>query len=326
MTQQKEAGSPAYPDIPPEVTQPRALELIERAQIDMQITTARKYPRDLAKVKRQMLSFATLDEETAESCFYTLRRKDSDGGVKLIQGPSVRLAEIAVACYGNLRAASRVIDNDGKTVTSQGVCHDLENNTLISCEVKRRITDKRGRTYSEDMQVVTGNAANSIAVRNAIFKVIPGALIKPVFEAAKGVAIGTASTLTQRRAKILKRLDSMGVDQARILSALGKSSVENIGVEDLETLIGIGTAIRDGDTTIEEAFPALSLTEAARAGQAIAEDKIAALRSVAEQIPTADSAEPLGEASTAEQAPEFASVTAPAPARPAKLTFGRRIL
>lgn len=229
---------------------PQALELIQRAEIDMQIATAKKYPRDLAKVKRRMLDFATLDEETAESCFYTLSRSG-----KTIQGPSVRLAEIAVACYQNLRAASRVIDNNGRTITCQGACHDLENNTLISVEVQRRITDRNGKTYNEDMQVVAGNAGNSIAFRNAVFKVVPGALLKPVYEAAKRVAVGDASTLTTRRAKIISRLNSMQVDTQRILSKIGKSSVENIGLEDLEVLIGLGTAIKDGDTTVDESFP-----------------------------------------------------------------------
>jgi len=232
-----------------EIIQPQALELIERAQIDMQISTAKKYPRDLAKVKRRMLDFATLDEETAESCFYTLTREG-----KSIQGPSVRLAEIAVSCYGNLRAASRIVDNDGKTITAQGVCHDLENNTLISVEVKRRITKRDGKTFSDDMQVVAGNAANSIAFRNAVFKVIPGALTKPVYEAAKAVAVGDASKLATRRAKIIQRLNSMQVTTDRILARLGKSSVENVGLEDLELLIGLGTAIKDGDTTVDEAF------------------------------------------------------------------------
>ena len=234
-----------------EVITSSTMELIQRAEIDMQIATAKRYPRDLAVVKKKMLSFATLDEETAESCFYTLPR---DG--KTIQGPTVRLAEIAVACYGNLRAASRVISNDGKIITSQAACHDLENNTLISVEVQRRITNKQGKTYSEDMQVTAGNAANSIAFRNAVFKVVPGALVKPVYEAAKAVAVGTASTLAVKREKMVKRLNGMQVPTAKILLKLGRSSIESIDLSDLEILIGLGTAIKDGDISIDEAFKA----------------------------------------------------------------------
>ena len=255
-----------------DIIQPKALELIQRAEIDMQVATARKYPRDIGVVKKKMLSFATLDEETAEGCFYTLKRKDRDGNQKKIQGPSVRLAEIAVSCYGNLRAAARIVDNDGKTITSQGICHDLENNTLICVEVRRRITNTKGKTFNEDMQVVTGNAANAIAFRNAVFKVIPGALVKPVYDMAMKVAVGDATTLKTKRDKLFKRFEAMGVDQAQVLHAIEKKTMDAVDLEDIETLIGIGTAIRDGDTTIDQAFPPMQGSQ--QAANAVADEKL----------------------------------------------------
>ncbi|MFP5226443.1 MAG: hypothetical protein ACLGXA_02355, partial [Acidobacteriota bacterium] len=84
---------------------------------------------------------------------------------------------------------------------------------------------------------------------------IPSALIKPVYEQAKAVAVGNASTLVTKRDKMIKRLNAMQVDTPRILARLGRVSVEDIGLEDLEVLIGAGTAIRDGDTSVDEAFP-----------------------------------------------------------------------
>ena len=103
-----------------EIIEPNATEAIERAAIDIQISTAKKYPRALSSVKSQMLSFATLDVETAAGCFFTLPpRKGGDG--KPIQGPSIRMAEIALSCFQNVRAGARKIGDDGKTVTVQGV-------------------------------------------------------------------------------------------------------------------------------------------------------------------------------------------------------------
>lgn len=234
-----------------EVISPSALESQERAQCDVQIATAHRFPRpDLSIIKKKMVSFATLDEETAEGCFYVLSRQGKE-----IRGPSARLAEIAAACYGNIRAASRVIANDGKMITAQAVCHDLENNVSISIEVKRRITGKDGKTYSEDMQVVTGNAACSIALRNALFKVVPMALIRPVYDAARQVAIGDVKTLASRRDKAIETFTKMGVTKERVLAVLGKATVEDIDLAALETLIGLHTAVKDGDTTIDEAFP-----------------------------------------------------------------------
>ncbi len=263
-----------------EIISPRVVELVERAEIDMQIATAKRYPRDLAVVKKKMLSFATLDEETAESCFYTLKRKDANGKTKLIQGPGVRLAEIAFSCYQNLRAAARIIDNDGRMITSQGVCHDLENNTLVSMAVQRRITTSRGVTYGDDMQVTTGNAANAIAFRNAVFKVIPGVLIKATYEAAKAVAIGTATTLSVKREKLFKRFDAMGVSAERVLKSLDKSSIENVDLADIEVLIGIGTAIKDGDQSIDDAFPEEPGSQ--KQADKVAADKITDLKKAGE--------------------------------------------
>lgn len=237
-------------------TAPAALELMERAQIDTMIATAKRYPRpEIAKIRQRMLSLATVDEETAESCIYTLRRREKDSNdQKLIQGPSVRLAEILTISWGNLRAGARTIDNDGRKVTAQGFCFDLEANVAISAEVSRKIVDRNGRPYSEDMQIVTAQAGCAIARRNAIFQVIPFALIKPVYEQIKEVVTGNASTLAAKRDKVLKRFYGMGVDQQRILTALGKESVESIDLEDIATLVGLGTAIKDHEMTIEQAF------------------------------------------------------------------------
>lgn len=226
-----------------------ALAQLEAASINQQVATARKYPRDFGIVKKKMLSLATLDAETAATCFYKLVRSGN-----AIEGPSVRMSEIATTCFGNIRAASRVIANDGRVITAQGVCHDLENNTLISVEVKRRITDKNNKTYSEDMQVVTGNAACAIAFRNAVFKVVPLALIKPVYEEAKRCAIGDIKTLLERRTTAMKYFAALGVSKEQVLQHLGKQSVESVDLVDLETLLGLSTAIKEGSTSVDETF------------------------------------------------------------------------
>lgn len=237
-----------------EVLQPTALEAQERAQIDIQISTAKRYPRQLSLVKQRMMSYATLDEETAAGCFYTLPgRKGGDG--KPLQGPSVRLAEIALASYQHLCAGSRIISDDGKFITAQGVVHDLENNVRISIEVKRRVTTKSGERYSDDMIATTGNAACSIALRNAAFRVIPLALVKPVYEAAKRLAIGDAKSLVQRRAACLEHFAKLGISKERVCAAVECRASDDIQIEHLETLMGYATAIKDGETTIDAVFP-----------------------------------------------------------------------
>lgn len=246
-----------------EVIEPSAIESVSRAEIDVAISTAKKYPRDIAKVKQSMLSFATLDVETAEACFYSLPR-----GGKTIQGPSVRLAEIAVSCYGNLRAGSRitsvVASGEAPHVVVQAVAMDLEKNISISIEKRRRITKKKFKdAIDEDDINLAANACSAICFRDAVFKVIPLALIKPIFEASKKVAVGDAKTLSDRRIRCLETFAKMGLKRDRVLGKIECKDIEQVTLEHLETLMGLYNAIKDGEVNIDEAFPVAAPTPAA---------------------------------------------------------------
>lgn len=246
-----------------QVSSAETLAALTRSEIDVQIATAHQYPRNLARVLNTIETLATMDEEVAGSCFYTLRRQG-----KLIEGPSVRMAEIIASAWGNLRVQARIVGNDGKVITAQGVCHDLESNYATSVEVKRRITGKDGKTFSEDMQVVTGNAACAIAMRNALFKVVPTALIKKVVEKAKKVSLGESMTLETSRAKMLQYFKTIGVDERQILDYLSVEKVDEIDIDMVVELRGLATAIKEGTTNVKEAFePKVDMA----AAQAVAE-------------------------------------------------------
>lgn len=224
----------------------------DKAAIDVQVSTARAYPRNVRKCVENAISIVTMDTETASTCNYAVPR-----GGKSITGPSVHLAKILANQWGNIRCEARVIEVDNKRVTSEGVCWDLENNVAIKATVKRSILTRSGR-MSEDMITVTGNAANSIALRNAILSVIPKAVVDKVYKAAIQTITGDVSTenkLVARRAKVIKGLiEAYSVTEDEILQAVGKSSSSHLGADELATLIGIGQAIKDGDTTVDEAF------------------------------------------------------------------------
>lgn len=62
-----------------EIRQADMLQAINRAEIDIQISTAKQYPRDINAVLNKIETYATMDKETAEECFYVLRREDKQG-------------------------------------------------------------------------------------------------------------------------------------------------------------------------------------------------------------------------------------------------------
>lgn len=230
------------------------IEAIERANIDIQIATAKKYPRSLARVKNDILSTATLDEETAESCFYVLPARGSEGG-KPIQGASVRLAEIAVSCFGNIKAGARIISNDGNFVTAQGICHDVEKNASVSVEVRRSIKGKNGKPYSDNMIQVTSQAACAIAYRNAVFKVVPLALVKPALDKAMQLAKGDIKSLSERRGIMVDKFAKLGITKERLAERVGKQSIDEITLDDLQTLTGCYNALKDGEAAVDDIFP-----------------------------------------------------------------------
>lgn len=237
-----------------EVKQADMLQAINRAEVDIQISTAKQYPRDLNVTLNKIATYATMDKETAEDCFYVLRRKDKDGQVNVIEGLSVRMAEIIAGAWGNLRVQTRIIGNDGRMITAQAICHDLETNFAVSKEVKRRITDKNGRTFSEDMQVVTGNAAASIAFRNAVLAVIPKAVTKKVINEVRKVALGQSIDLEQSRQNVIAYFAKLGVSQEQIFRYLDVKSIEAIDKQMIFELRATANAIKEGTTTVKETF------------------------------------------------------------------------
>lgn len=232
-----------------------ALEAIERAHLDVAIVTAKRYPMHtgaagIRRFQEEGIAMATVNEETARSCLYALPR-----GGKTIRGRSVRLAEIAASAYGNINFATRIIDVGEKEIVAQGACHDLERNVSATTEVRRRITNRGGQRYNDDMIAVTCNAAASIALRNAIFKVVPAALVEPIYEAAQNMAVGDASTLDIRRVKCVGAFALMGVTEERLLAKVQRPSVSEITGDDLVELIGLFNSIRAKEINVDEAFP-----------------------------------------------------------------------
>jgi hypothetical protein len=224
----------------------------DKAAIDVQISTAKAYPRNITRATQNALAIVTIDADTAKTCTYSVPR-----GGKAITGPSVHLAKILAQVWGNMRVEAKVVSIDATQVTSEAVCFDLENNLAIKTQVKRSIVGRTGR-YSEDMITVTGNAANSIALRNAVLSVIPRAIVDKIYNAAKQTITGDVSDKTKliaKRKQVVDALkDTYSVTEKEILFAIGKAAVDHITPDDLVVLIGIGTAIKDGDTTVDQAF------------------------------------------------------------------------
>lgn len=227
------------------------IDAVERANVDSQVATAKQYPRDIARSINNSIAMATLDYQTAQSCGYALPR-----GGKPITGPSVHLAKLIVSNWGNIRAEAKVVQITDKQVISRGTCWDLENNVATAFEVRRSIVGKNGKRFSDDMITVTGNAANSIAYRNAVFSVIPKTVTDKVYQAAQHFITGDLSDeekIVARRKKCIDFFkDEYGISEEEVVMLCGKQTVNQIKADQIALLLGITQSLKDGDTTVEE--------------------------------------------------------------------------
>jgi hypothetical protein len=89
-------------------------------------------------------------------------------------------------------------------------------------------------------------AAQSRAIRNVVLAGVPRWLTDQAKERAKEVATD----------KALKFLAGYGITEARVVGALGKSKQE-WAIEDIATLRGMASQLKDGQATAEHLFPVL---------------------------------------------------------------------
>jgi hypothetical protein len=227
------------------------VDAVERANVDSQVATAKRYPRDIRRSIDNSVVMATMNQETAQSCSYALPR-----GGKPITGPSVHLAKIIVSNWGNMRTEAKVVQITDKQVISRGTCWDLETNVASAFEVRRSIIGKNGQRFSDDMITVTGNAANSIAYRNAVFAVIPKAITDRVYYAAQKFITGDLSDsdkLLKVRTGVMNNFkNNYGITEEEVVKMCGKQTVNQIGADEISMLMGTIQALKDGDTTVDE--------------------------------------------------------------------------
>ena len=240
-----------------DASQGSALTALEKASIDMQVATAHQFPRSITKFKENAMALVTFDEETAASCLYRrpVGKDYKTGKETYAEGMSVRMAEIVASTYGNLRVGVRIIESTPRYVVAQGVAHDLESNFLSTAECKESTVDRNGKPFSERMRIVVEKAASAKAYRDAIFKVCPRAVAKPLEIAAKNLLFGNASSISKWRTRIGEWIKTLGIEEQRVWNALNVGGIDDLKQSEIETLIGIKTALQSGDITLDEAFP-----------------------------------------------------------------------
>ena len=120
-----------------------------------------------------------------------------------------------------------------------------------SAEVRKRIIDKNGNRYSEDMVITTSNAAIAIARRNAIFSIIPRAFVDEMMNYAKTILHSHPETKTiplkTRWDKLIEDFkNSFNWDKKMVYDKLNLKSDDQINEAIYNTAVGLFNSISEG--------------------------------------------------------------------------------
>lgn len=228
-------------------------EAQERAAIDTQVATAKKYPRNLARVRLNSIAIATMNKETAEACRYA-----KPVGGKNVVGPSVHLARILAQQYGNIRVQQRIKQITERSVIAEAVAFDMETNYAVCVEARRSIIDKRGNRYTESVIETNAMAILAVAERNAILKVVPKSIIDNVygeaFKCANGDLTDNDKLLLARDRAFEYFKDEHKATEEEIIACLGLKTKDAIKAEHVVDLRGYMQALKDKELTADELF------------------------------------------------------------------------
>lgn len=231
-----------------EFTGSSAITAIEEADRSHMIRTAKANPRSLSKFVEQLTEIACSNRETAMEMMYSLPR---DG--KQLVGPSIGFAEAALAVWGNARAGSEVIEVNPREgyVVAEGRYYDCEKNVGRAIRKRRRVVAKK---ITGDSLQVTGDAACSIATREAILRSIPKPLWKPVWMRAKETAVGDVKSVEQVRTGLVETFRKMGVTDVRLLNALQVQGLADIGADEIIAMQSWKNQLTERVVTLEDIF------------------------------------------------------------------------
>ena len=222
-----------------------------RDELDVAVTTAKAYPRNVEAFLNEAKSQVSLSPEIARSMWYSLPRKDASGKTIAIEGPSIRLAEVVLSCWGNIRIQSRIKEIGDTYVVAEAIAFDMEKNIAICKEARRRIVNSKGLRYSEDMIQQTAQATTSIAIRNALFTIIPKVYIEDVLKYAKDIAMvhpkEKKKSLQERFAEAVEKFKRFNISKENILKHLNIKNENEFTEKHLQYLWGVYNSLDAGD-------------------------------------------------------------------------------
>lgn len=237
-----------------------------RAVIEARFVVAMKRPRDLEYSREKLVKECNRPGFSAVAIF-----KKPIGGGKFVEGPSIRFAEAAIRCMGNIIVDTMAISDEVEKKVLRVSVSDIENNTSFSQEVIILKTVERSRpaddgTYisvrknsagknvyllpaDEEQLINKTNSAISKAVRNLAIRLVPGDIVDDCMQECRDTLRKTKIEIP----KMVAAFEKLGVPKAELEAYLEKE-ISTITADEAIDIRGIYTSIKDGEATWKEIF------------------------------------------------------------------------
>jgi hypothetical protein len=241
-----------------------------RASVEARFIMARRFPRDMDKVRTSLLK-ACQNPTFAKVAIY--RKPIGEEG---IEGPSIRMAEEVARCMGNIATeVDTVYDDVQKCIIAIGAT-DLESNlthplsVLVQKTVERKkprdgtiIRGQRINSYGDVVYLVEATddemlnktaALVSKALRTCLLRLAPEWLLNEAMKMAyKTRADEDAKDPDEARKTIIDSFMGIGVDPPKLIEYVGHA-LDSLTPKELNELRGLFVAIRDGEANWAQAI------------------------------------------------------------------------
>lgn len=223
-------------------------------EIQGMIIMAKKFPRNSVAAEKRIID-ACKRKGLAEVSQYSFNK----GG--LVEGPSIRLAEVLAQNWGNLDYGTIELDRKDGVSTMMAYCWDIETNVRRSqIFTVAHIRDKKGGgkrlTEERDIYEMTANMG-SRRVRACILAVIPGDIVDAaVAQCDRTMAASNGDKpMKERIVEMVKQFERFEVTQELIEKFLGHPlTVERVTESEMLRMKKIFLTIQDKQAKPEDYF------------------------------------------------------------------------
>ena len=244
------------------------LASIGAAQVQARYAMALKRPRDWDEVRSKVLH-ACERPFFAQTALY-----EKPMGTSKVTGLSIRFAEEAQRCMGNIMPERLVIFDDTTKRIVRMAITDVENNVTHYKDIVlektverknakgRKVLAQRPNSYGEIVYLVEAtedelltkeSAISSKIERQLTLKILPGDIQEEAIATVRAT-LRKADKADPEAAKnrLVDGFDDFGVKVADLKQYLNVDSLDNIQPRDMEQLRAIWTAIKEGETNWRE--------------------------------------------------------------------------